>query len=364
MSRFFDVDLLALQEENDDAALAGLEGAFRKVHLFTLSHMRSRVNAFRGFLRGRALQQTYYALPSARKWLEAHAYDYDGLFVNHVRMAPYAHGMSLPAWVDLHDAISYHYASAMHMRLGGWNIVYRYEYPRVLKAELEAIRRFDRAFIVSARDRDFLVHKGADAGKIIVAPVAVSPEVLERPATSELPGTLCFIGKMDTVANDDAARWFCAEVFPALREKRADVKMMIVGAHPSPAVKRLASIPGVTVTGWVRNPHELVGKAAVVVAPMRIGAGMQNKVLEAMALRKPVVVSPLAAEGIGAAPGEHFLVADRPNEWRSTILALLDDPQRRTALGDAARTWILRYHSWDTLGELFAAEMNATLPTS
>jgi hypothetical protein len=231
----------------------------------------------------------------------------------------------------------------------------------VLRAELQAVADFRRSFIVSARDKEFLVAQGAQADRIVVAPVAVSPDLLLRAPVKEEGESLCFMGKMDTVANEDAARSFCLGVFPLLRERRPGLRLMLVGANPGLALRRLGEIPGVTVTGWMHDPYSILERSTLAIAPMRVGAGMQNKVLEAMALRKAAVISPLAAEGIGATGNEHYVVAEGVQKTVTAILTLLDDPEQRRRLGNAAREWIVRHHSWDSLTALFAAEIAESL---
>jgi glycosyltransferase involved in cell wall biosynthesis len=304
---------------------------------------------------------SYYASRAAQSWLNQSVQSYAGVFVNHIRMAPYVEDNPLPKWIDLHDAISLNYKSAIGTNNGLWSWVYRYEAPKVLARELNAIRRFDKAFIVSERDKKFLVEKGGDAERILVAPVAVSDELLDREFPRGEADEICFVGKMDTVANVDAACYFATEVFPAVLKSRPGFRFVIVGAAPSPRVQALAKHPGITVTGWMKDPHALVYRAKVVVAPMRVGAGMQNKVLEAMAMGKAVVASVLAAEGIGATPGRHYAVADSPLDQAHEIIQLLDNKDRRESLGAEAKRWIREHHTWSTIRSTFIGAMASTI---
>jgi glycosyltransferase involved in cell wall biosynthesis len=149
---------------------------------------------------------------------------------------------------------------------------------------------------------------------------------------------------MDYWPNVDAVEWFAAEVFPMLRARFADLRFYIVGARPAPAVQALAQQDGITVTGTVPDVRPYLAHAAVSVAPLRIARGIQNKVLEAMAMAVPVVVSPQALEGIDAAPGADLLLADGAEAFAAAVAQVLGEGQ--SALGPRARERVERLYSW------------------
>ena len=151
-----------------------------------------------------------------------------------------------------------------------------------------------------------------------------------------------FTGQMDYAPNVDAVRWFAAEVLPRIPGAR----FAIVGRNPVPEVLRLAGA-NVTVTGAVADVRGWIAAADVVAAPLRIARGIQNKVLEAMAMAKPVVASPAAFEGIAAEPGRHLLVADGAEAQADAIAALLADPDRGRALGAAGRARMEEAYRWE-----------------
>jgi sugar transferase (PEP-CTERM/EpsH1 system associated) len=155
---------------------------------------------------------------------------------------------------------------------------------------------------------------------------------------------LVFTGAMDYWPNVDAVHWFAADVFPALRERFADLRFYIVGARPTPAVQALAQQAGIVVTGTVPDVRPYIAHAAVSVAPLRIARGIQNKVLEAMAMAVPVVVSPQALEGIDATPGSDLLLADGPAAWIENVAHVLERPD--PARGRAARARVESQYGW------------------
>jgi glycosyltransferase involved in cell wall biosynthesis len=147
---------------------------------------------------------------------------------------------------------------------------------------------------------------------------------------------LVFTGVLDYRANVEGLRWFCRDVWPRVRERIPHAEFHIVGRHAGEAVRKLAALPGVTLVGEVPDIRPPVWNADVVVAPLTIARGIQNKVLEAMAMAKPIVATPQAIEGTGAVPGEHLLSATTPAEWAAALAELHDNPARRQSLAFAA----------------------------
>jgi glycosyltransferase involved in cell wall biosynthesis len=157
---------------------------------------------------------------------------------------------------------------------------------------------------------------------------------------------LVFTGTMDYRPNVEGVTWFGEEVWPELRRQVPGLKFTIVGRNPARSVQRLAEKPGVTVTGMVPDVRPYLRQASLAVVPLLTARGIQNKVLEAMAARLPVVGSPGALEGLDVNVGEHVVQADTPEQWRREILALLGDDQRRRQLGDAAHSRVAEVYSW------------------
>jgi sugar transferase (PEP-CTERM/EpsH1 system associated) len=162
------------------------------------------------------------------------------------------------------------------------------------------------------------------------------------------PDTLAFVGRMDYYPNQECMFDFCANVLPLVRHRRPGVQLFIVGANPSSEVKKLGEIPGVTITGSVPDVRPYLRQSAVMVAPLNIARGTQNKILEAMAMGVPVVTSRAAAKGVDALPGEHFVVADTAEEKANAMLRLLEDRGERQRLAVAGQARMLSHHSWSS----------------
>ncbi len=182
---------------------------------------------------------------------------------------------------------------------------------------------------------------GAIANGVDVAyfdPAAVAPRV----APSK---TIVFVGMMDYWPNIDAVTWFAQDILPLVRAKHAEATFQIVGAKPVAAVSALGQRDGVEVTGAVPDVRPYVAAAAVVVAPLRIARGIQNKVLEGMAMARPIVTTPGALEGINAARGRDVLVGETAGEIAEAVVSVLDG-RAPPGLGPAARAFVVRNHEW------------------
>ena len=157
---------------------------------------------------------------------------------------------------------------------------------------------------------------------------------------------IVFTGQMDYRPNVDAVAYFARRTFPAIRAKHPTTLFAIVGRDPTPAVRELAGLKNVIVTGAVPDVRPWIAAASVVVAPLEIARGVQNKVLEAMAMARPVVASPAAFEGIDAVPGEHLIVA-QGYDMANAVSHLLADPGQGDALGWAARAQMIARYGWE-----------------
>jgi sugar transferase (PEP-CTERM/EpsH1 system associated) len=161
------------------------------------------------------------------------------------------------------------------------------------------------------------------------------------------PDVISFVGRMDYYPNQRCVLDFCRQTLPRIRQRRPEAKFLIVGADPGAAIRRLARSPGITVTGSVPDVRPYLLRSAAMVAPLEIARGTQNKILEAMSAGVPVVTSSVAAGGVDAIPGCHFLVADSPSEVAAATLELMENPRRREEFAQAGRARVLSHHTWD-----------------
>jgi len=161
------------------------------------------------------------------------------------------------------------------------------------------------------------------------------------------PAHLVFVGVMDYYPNVEGCQWFADEILPRVRELVPAAHLTIVGAHPTPEVLALGERPGIAVTGFVDDPRDYLRRAQVSVAPLRIARGIQNKVLEAMAMGLPVVGTTSATQGVDARHGKDYLVADDVEGQVAAICGLLRDTERTRELGAQARRFVEERYDWE-----------------
>jgi sugar transferase (PEP-CTERM/EpsH1 system associated) len=249
-------------------------------------------------------------------------------------------------FVDLVDVDSQKWFDFAEAERGPKRWLYRFEGKR-LRTQESGLPKWSAAVSIVAEHEAKLFEGFAGTGTATVATNGVDLDYY-RPTPDATEQKACaFVGALDYLPNVDAAVWFATEVWPRVRERHPDAEFRVIGRKPAPAVRRLGERPGVTVVGQVPDVRPFVASAAVSVNPMRLSRGLQNKVLEALAMGKAVVAAPPALAALRAVPGEHLLAAESPAEWADAVCRLFDDPGRRAALGAAGRRFVEQNHHWD-----------------
>nr|WP_232352799.1 glycosyltransferase [Burkholderia contaminans] len=350
LSRHYSLTLLSLCETPEEmcAALPD-DGVFDRVERVFLPRWRSYVNTLLALPTRTPLQVAYYrsrAFAAAVSWLLPL---HDGVFVHLVRCAEYVRKSDKPRVLEMTDAISLNYSRVKQLRhaRGLKSRVFGIEAKRLLDYERMIVDDFDLSVLVSKTDRDYLF-PGESARKVMVCSNGVDLSGLPYVARSMASRLLIFIGDMRTVQNQDMCRFFAEEVLPLLR-KRAGYRFRIVGSIAPVLAERFRAYEGVEVTGRVASVAEAASDGAIGVCPMRIGAGVQNKILEYMALGLPVVTTSLGHEGLGAKSGQDLLIADTPEEFVRRIEGLVFDEAFAAEMAARARTFVEREHGWERM---------------
>jgi sugar transferase (PEP-CTERM/EpsH1 system associated) len=302
---------------------------------------------------GSPLTLGWFHAPEMASWVREGlaAGRWDAGFVYSSALAPLLMGTSLPRVLDLVDVDSAKWAA--YAEEGGrfpMRAVWRREARTLLGFERRAALDYDRTLFVSAEEAAHFAAAAPDCAARLdhvdngVELTRFAPGEHHANPFGAAPA-LVFTGTMDYRPNVDAVSWFAREVLPLLRARNPAPEFWIVGANPSPAVLALGELPGVHVTGAVPDTRPYIGHAAACVAPLRIARGIQNKVLEAMAMARPVIASPQAFEGVRATPGRDLLVADGAAETAERIGEVLDGAH--PALGEAGRAAVMAAHDWE-----------------
>ncbi|HEX6794064.1 MAG TPA: TIGR03087 family PEP-CTERM/XrtA system glycosyltransferase [Casimicrobiaceae bacterium] len=271
---------------------------------------------------------------------------FDLIFVHCSSVAPYvAHVDGIPKILDFGDMDSQKWREYARNKPFPISLGYRLEGAKLAAEERRLARRFDLCTATTRAEWQTLESYGTGVATDWF-PNGVDTDYFAPSSSDYDPDALCFVGRMDYFPNQACMIEFCRDVWPLIRARRPEATLDVVGADPSPAIRNLASIAGVRVTGSVPDVRPFLARSAAMVAPLRIARGTQNKILEAMAAGTPVVTSSVAAGGVDALPGEHFVVADRAQDIAAATLELMSNPARRAELAQSARARVLAHHSW------------------
>ena len=345
-----------IDDPEDEVHLDAVRGYCADMHVARLSPRLARLRSLRGLVSGEALSLPYYRDAGLRAWVEhtCGSVAIDRIVVFSSVMADYVSDMlSLPTLVDFVDLDSAKWTQYATTHYWPMSWIYRREGERLLAFERTVAARSARSFFVTEAEADLFRRAAPEsAARVEAMHNGVDAEFFSPQHALSSPYRddgihVVFTGAMDYWPNVDAATWFATAVLPRLREKNPHILFYVVGRNPDPAVQALAADGATIVTGTVADVRPYLKRAAVVVAPLRIARGIQNKVLEAMAMARPVVASSACAGVIDAKPGSDFMAAADANEFVEHILALLADPRRAEDMGRAARERVVAKYSWE-----------------
>jgi sugar transferase (PEP-CTERM/EpsH1 system associated) len=333
----------------DLANVAGLEPLVNAVIAVPRSRMGSRLRAVRALAGRRPLTVAYFDEPALHAAVRARvaAGGFDAAVVFSSGVAQYVEPFpDLPRVIQFADLDSRKWAQYADAARPPKRWVYRAEAARLLEYERHLARTFAHSLVCSDRElEDF--HRLIPGAAVESIPNGVDLDYFRPTGVPRDPHALVFTGVMNYWPNVDGVTWFCRDVLPRVRDRVPGATFTICGSAPTRAVRALAALPGVTVTGAVPDVRPYLHRAAVGVIPVRIARGIQNKLLEAMAAGLPTVATPAAWAGLSAEAGRDLLVADDPAAFAAAVVRLLTDPGLRDGMGRAARAAVTANYRWD-----------------
>lgn len=320
---------------------------FTEIDVVFLPRIRSYINCILGLLKGQPLQISYYKSKRMMELIitKTKQKKIDLIIVHLIRMADYVKDLPIYKVLDMTDAQSLNYIRAIAYTTGKWSIIHRFEKNLVCHYEQQIWRYFNRTFVVSPVDHAYLKSFNRNLN-VEVLPNGVDIEMYPFRLNDHDNAQMCFLGNMRTFPNTDAAVWFANEIFPLIQKEIPQAKFYVVGAEPSRRVRALKRIKNVIVTGMVDTIKEYIWNSVVSVAPIRVGAGIQNKILESMALGTPVVTTSVGLEGIEAVKDDEILIADTPNEFASAVIKLVKDKNLRAQISKNGRRLVEKKYTW------------------
>ncbi len=355
------VDLVGLADDATQAARAreGLARVCREVHVFPRSRPRALLGVLGALLGGGSLSQGWHRDGRVGRAL-------DGLLARRDYELCWGFSSGIGAWwraararrkvIDLCDldALKWEALGARRAGLRGW--IDRLEARRLLPEEFALAAQADLTLLVTQAEADDFRARGGRARRLEVLTNGTPWRDFARlPPASAAPPVFGFVGQMDYPPNVEAAVELARQVLPRVRRQLPAARLVICGRAPSAAVAALARPGEVEVTGEVASVAAVLGGLAAFAAPLRSGRGLPNKVLEALAAARPVVVNAATARALGAQAGRHLVVADDAPAMAQALVELLSRPGRRDELGRAGRDDVVAHHDWEAVLDRLAA---------
>lgn len=316
----------------------------------------------KAFLKGEPLQLGYFRSGEYAARVGDLIPEHDLVLAHFTRTGQYIEGQrDMPTVLEMTDAFSLNYQRVAS--LGRWSpkeLLYRIEAPRAYEYERNTLHQFDLVSLVSEVDRDFLLDSGQTADHVQVYTNGI--DLKDRPFS--LPASdpnMVFIGNMRTVHNRASCQYFIEEVLPLVREEIPEATFKIVGAASSSVQHQFDDHSGVQVTGWVDSIADATRDAFCGIGVMRVGCGLQNKILEYMALGLPVVANRIGIEGIDLDPHSDAYIGETPQKLAAHIVNLYRNEESRNSMAKRARAFVEKHHSWQTALAPFVDDVNTIL---
>ncbi|THB65914.1 MAG: glycosyltransferase [Gammaproteobacteria bacterium] len=350
LSKEYDLTLLSLCETQEEMEMdVSYDKVFSRVERVFLPKWRSYINCLLSLPTKKPLQVAYYHSIHFKNKIHELLPGHAGGLAHLVRTGGYIKSLDIPKFLEMTDAISMNYerVGKVAKSSGLKNFVYSIEQKRLKVYEEQIAKDFDCSLLVSQVDKDYLYNPGSSVySKVLVCSNGVDTDsmIYELPKKSK---QLVFIGNLFSVQNLDAALWFSNNIMPLLR-RHGDFTFKVIGRIKDKDRQKFSGIDGVVLTGAVDSVVAEARDALAGICSVRLGAGVQNKILEYMALGLPAITSSVGLEGLEAKPDKDILVANAPEEYVEVILSLAKDYELTKKISTNGRKYVETYHSWQS----------------
>ena len=334
---------------NKQKAFGKLQPYCRSINFIDLPWYAIPFNVLKAFFTGLPLQVGFFYNSKANRIIKKLFKEYQPghVYCQLVRTAEY--GTNLPALktIDYQDVFSYGVKRRLEQASFWMKPVLKLEYKRLTAYEKKMFRAFNNKTIISYPDRNLM--QITEKEEIVVIPNGVD-HAFFKPMDSAKQYDLVFTGNMSYPPNVDAAGYLVNNIMPFVWQKLPDTKVLLAGASPAAKVKALEN-DKVKVSGWLDDIREAYSSAKVFIAPMRIGTGLQNKLLEAMSMKIPAITTPLANDALRAQHQKEILIGKNEQELAEHIVNLLSDEKLAGTLAENGHAFVHKKYSWDEATE-------------
>ena len=347
-----DLYLVTFYESRDELNyLKDIQPFFKEIELVYLPKWRSILNGIPALFSKTPLQVAYFKSSKMKRMVKfaLDRYDIDVVHTQHLRMSQYTKHLDMPKILDLPDAFSLYFKRRNETDRPLINrLIDGIEIGRLTKAE-KVITAYDKTLVCSVEDKKYLekLHK-TDNIDILLNGVDLDTFDVKEGHDYSHNHTLLFTGNMDYAPNVDAVQYFVKEMWPAISKVYPKTKFIIAGQRPVDAVQKLAG-DRIEVTGFIPDLKDMYADASVVIAPLRFGAGTQNKVLEAMAMGVPTVCTHIGFEGLQIQSGQGVILAKEKSQFIEEVTMLLADAAKRQEVGEQGLAIARTRFSWDKI---------------
>ncbi len=357
LSKYHEVCLFSVNDQElHPEALHALSKICFRVEIVHLNKLELFFNLLRTFFDSKPMQVGYFynarSLGTFRKLFNE--FKPDAVFCQLIRTAEYVRGLSLPKTLDYMDVFSKGIERRINKVPFYQRPFYAMEYKRLLKYERDIFPAFNATTIISRQDRDLIPHESNKS--IAVIPNGVDLSFFHAPLTGNGRETkkefeILFNGNMSYPPNIESAVFLVESIMPQVWKKYPAARVLISGTNPSFRVRELSS-DKVRVSGWVDDVRVNFERSRILVAPMQSSIGLQNKLMEAMAMKLPCVTSTLANNALAAKDGVEVLVADTPDQYAQKIFCLLENPSFANEIAENGYAFVKENYDWTRAGEM------------
>jgi sugar transferase (PEP-CTERM/EpsH1 system associated) len=364
LAKHNEIVLCALNDNpkvSEQDAFHALQPYCQSVNFIRFNKLQILLGLIRAFFKGLPLQCGYFYNRKAAKKINTliDKHKPDMLYGQLLRTAEYIRDKNIPKAIDYQDIFSYGMKRRADVASFVTRPIYNMEYHRLCRYEAAIFDDFDIKTIISEPDRALFPHEKRD--EILIIPNGVDHDYF-KPQEREKKYDLVFTGNMSYPPNVNAVEYLADEIMPIVWKVLPETKLYIAGATPDPKVKK-AACDRIIISGWLDDIRDAYAQSRVFIAPMRIGTGLQNKLLEAMSMRLPAITSPLANASLGAKPDEEILIGSNAEEMAKNIISLLSDKKKAEQIAQAGFDFTNRVYDWGKATSILEDAMKQQLTT-
>ena len=362
LAKHNEIVLCALNDNSqvsEQDAFRALQPYCQSINFIKISKPQIVLGLVRAFFKGLPMQCGYFYNRKAAKKINAliEKHKPDMLFGQLLRVAEYIRKKDIPKTIDYQDVFSYGMKRRADIASPITRPIFSMEYKRLKRYEAAIFDDFDVKTIISEPDRELIPHP--KKSEILIIPNGVDHEFF-APQEREKKYDIVFTGNMSYPPNVNAVEYLANEILPIVWKQIPNAKMYVAGATPDPKVKK-AACDNIVISGWLDDIRDAYAQSRIFIAPMRIGTGLQNKLLEAMSMGLPAITTPLANGSLGAENGKEILVGSNAKELAQHIITLLTDNDRAQQIAQAGFDFTNRVYDWGKATQIMEEAMKKAI---